>query len=60
LKFYEQANAGLWRRWQKKSVVIDHIISKIAIDGQVLQVLSKKQAGEGVLMKAVKDRINVK
>lgn len=56
LEKYQQACARLWRRGQKESVIIHHLICKDTIDERVLQVLQHKDQTQEALMAAVKAR----
>ena len=52
-----QANARLWRKGQRETVVVHHIICKGTIDENVMKSLQKKKSGQDELINAVKARI---
>lgn len=55
LELYQQTNARLWRQGQQSdTVVIQHIITKGTIDGQILRALSEKNDAQSALIDAVK------
>lgn len=55
LELYQQTNARLWRQGQTDStVVIQHIITKDTIDGQILAALKRKDKTQSALIAAVK------
>lgn len=54
LEYYQQFNARLHRQGQTRPVRIVHIASKNTIDERVLRVLSRKDATQGELLKALK------
>jgi SNF2 family DNA or RNA helicase len=57
LELYQQCNARLWRQGQKKTVTIQHIVTKGTIDEDVLLALECKELTQEALLKAVKARI---
>ena len=57
LELYEQANARLHRQGQTQTVIVHHLIAEGTMDEQVMQALSRKDAGQKGLMEAVKVRI---
>lgn len=57
LELYEQANARLHRQGQTQTVIVHHLIAEGTMDEQVMQALSRKDAGQKGLMEAVKARI---
>lgn len=54
LELYQQANARLYRQGQTETVVINHIITKGTVDEKVMKALQNKDAGQELLLKAVK------
>lgn len=54
LEHYQQANARLYRQGQKKTVFINHIITKGTIDESVYKALKNKDASQEALINAVK------
>lgn len=54
LELYQQTNARIWRQGQKRTVVIQHIITAGTIDEDVLKALSRKQVTQNALIDAVK------
>ncbi|MCH3955209.1 MAG: DEAD/DEAH box helicase [Eubacterium sp.] len=55
LELYQQTNARLWRQGQQSdTVVIQHIVTKGTIDGQILRALSDKNDTQSALIDAVK------
>ncbi|ARP49631.1 DEAD/DEAH box helicase [Ruminococcaceae bacterium CPB6] len=55
LELYQQTNARLWRQGQQAdTVVIQHIVTKGTIDGQILKALSEKNDTQSALIDAVK------
>lgn len=55
LELYQQTNARLWRQGQQAdTVVIQHIVTKGTIDGQILRALSEKNDTQSALIDAVK------
>jgi SNF2 family DNA or RNA helicase len=54
LELYQQTNARLWRQGQTQTVVIQHIVAKGTIDGNVLAALKDKDASQVKLINAVK------
>lgn len=57
LELYQQMNARLWRKGQKETVVIHHLIAKGTMDEQAMISLEKKDRGQSALVDAVKVRI---
>lgn len=57
LELYQQLNARLWRQGQKKTVVIQHIITRGTHDEDVMKVLEAKDIRQSALIEAVKARI---
>lgn len=57
LELYQQLNARLWRQGQKKTVVIQHIITKGTHDEDVMKALESKDIQQSALIEAVKARI---
>lgn len=57
LELYQQCNARLWRQGQKKTVTIQHIVTKGTIDEDVLLALECKDVTQEALLRAVKARI---
>lgn len=57
LELYQQLNARLWRQGQKKSVVIQHIITRGTHDEDVMKALETKDIRQSALIEAVKARI---
>lgn len=57
LELYQQCNARLWRQGQKKTVTIQHIVTKGTIDEDVLLALECKDVTQDELLRAVKARI---
>ncbi|HBL84713.1 MAG: DEAD/DEAH box helicase [Clostridiales bacterium GWF2_38_85] len=54
LELYQQTNARIWRQGQKRTVVIQHIISVGTIDEDVLKALADKSVTQNRLIAAVK------
>ena len=54
LELYQQANARLYRQGQTETVVINHIITKGTVDEKVMKALQNKDAGQELLLEAVK------
>ena len=54
LELYQQANARLYRQGQTETVVINHIITKGTVDEKVIKALQNKDAGQELLLEAVK------
>lgn len=54
LEQYQQANARLYRQGQKRTVVINHLVTRGTIDERVMSALSKKEAGQDALLAAVR------
>ena len=59
LELYQQANARLYRQGQTETVVINHIITKGTVDEKVMKALQNKDAGQELLLEAVKAIIGV-
>ena len=59
LELYQQTNARLYRQGQKNAVVIQHIITKGTIDGQILKALQKKNKTQADLTDAVRANLEV-
>lgn len=57
LEYYEQANARLYRQGQKKTTVIQHLLTENSIDQKVYESLKNKKLGQNELMNAVKARL---
>ena len=58
LELYQQCNARLWRQGQKRTVTIQHLVTKGTIDEDVLLALECKDVTQEALLKAVKARIS--
>lgn len=56
LELYEQANARLYRQGQSKSVKIYHLVATGTVDENVMQSLSRKEAGQTSLKQAIRER----
>ena len=54
LELYQQTNARIWRQGQKRTVVIQHIITAGTIDEDVLKALAGKSVTQERLIDAVK------
>ena len=54
LELYQQTNARIWRQGQKKTVVIQHIVTTGTIDEDVLRALDEKSVTQNRLIDAVK------
>ena len=54
LELYQQTVARLWRQGQKNTVVVQHIITKDTIDGQIMKALQSKDDTQSALIDAVK------
>ena len=54
LELYQQTNARLYRQGQKKTVVIQHIVTKGTIDEQILKALKTKNKTQSALIDAVR------
>lgn len=54
LELYQQANARLYRQGQESNVIIHHLVSKGTMDEVVMEALVRKEAGQEVLLNAVK------
>lgn len=54
LELYQQANARLPRPGQKESVIIHHLICRGTIDEKAMLALQDKNAGQNVLLDALK------
>lgn len=55
LELYQQTNARLWRQGQASStVVIQHIVCKDTVDGNILKALKAKDTTQSALSEAVK------
>ena len=55
LELYQQTNARLWRQGQASgTVVIQHIICKDTVDGNILKALKAKDTTQAALIEAVK------
>lgn len=55
LELYQQTNARLWRQGQtSETVVIQHIVTKGTVDGQILKALEAKDTSQAALIAAVK------
>lgn len=59
LELYQQTNARLYRQGQKDTVIVHHIITKNAIDEDVLLALTKKEKTQDALIDAVKANLEV-
>ncbi|MBB2481084.1 DEAD/DEAH box helicase [Bacillus sp. APMAM] len=57
LELYQQLNARLWRQGQKKTVVVQHIITRDTHDEDVMKALESKDIQQSALIEAVKARI---
>lgn len=55
LELYQQANARLPRPGQRESVIIHHIICRDTIDERAMVALQDKDAGQNVLLDALKN-----
>lgn len=58
LELYQQANARLHRQGQQQKVLVHHIIAEGTMDEQVMLVLEGKAEKQGMLLEAVKARID--
>lgn len=58
LELYQQCNARLWRQGQKRTVTIQHLVTKGTIDEDVLLALECKDVTQEALLRAVKARIS--
>jgi len=56
LELYLQANGRLYRQGQNETVIVHHIVTVGTIDEQVIEALSRKEAGQMALIDAVKAR----
>ena len=55
LELYQQTNARLWRQGQASgTVVIQHIVCKDTVDGNILKALKAKDTTQSALIEAVK------
>lgn len=55
LELYQQTNARLWRQGQTSgTVVIQHIVCKDTVDGNILKALKAKNTTQSALIEAVK------
>lgn len=55
LELYQQTNARLWRQGQTSgTVVIQHIVCKDTVDGNILKALNAKDTTQSALIEAVK------
>lgn len=55
LELYQQTNARLWRQGQSSgTVVIQHIVCKDTVDGNILKALKAKNTTQSALIDAVK------
>ena len=55
LELYQQTNARLWRQGQVSgTVVIQHIVCKDTVDGNILKALKAKDTTQSALIEAVK------
>ena len=60
LELYQQTNARLWRQGQTAdTVVVQHIVTKGTIDGQMLKALSAKDRTQSALIDAVKADLKI-
>lgn len=59
LELYQQLNARLWRQGQKKTVVIQHILTKGTHDEDVMKALETKDYRQLALIDAVKARLEL-
>lgn len=57
LELYQQLNARLWRQGQKKTVIIQHIITRGTHDEDVMKALESKDIRQSALIEAVMARI---
>lgn len=60
LELYQQTVACLWRQGQiSETVVVQHIITKGAIDDRIMKVLSQKEHAQTALIDAVKADLKI-
>ena len=58
LELYQQTNARLYRQGQKSgTVVIQHIVTKGTIDGEILKAVKRKDTSQEALIEAVKAEV---
>ena len=57
LELYQQFNARLDRQGQTESVIVNHLIAKNTIDGDVVKSLDRKSVKQEGLLEAVKAKI---
>jgi SNF2 family DNA or RNA helicase len=60
LELYQQTNARLWRQGQKRTVIIQHIITGGTIDEDVMDALTEKNETQNRLINAVKANLKIK
>ena len=58
LELYQQTNARLYRQGQQAgTVVVQHIVTKGTIDGEILKALKQKDMSQSALIEAVKAEV---
>lgn len=58
LELYQQTNARLYRQGQQAgTVVVQHIVTKETIDGEILKALKQKDMSQSALIEAVKAEV---
>ena len=58
LELYQQTNARLYRQGQQsETVVVQHIVAKRTIDGEILKALKRKDTSQSALIEAVKAEV---
>ena len=58
LELYQQTNARLYRQGQQAgTVVLQHIVTKGTIDGEILKALERKDTSQEALIEAVKAEV---
>ena len=58
LELYQQTNARLYRQGQKSgTVVIQHIVTKGTIDGEILKAVKRKDTSQEAMIEAVKAEV---
>lgn len=58
LELYQQTNARLWRQGQvSNTVVIQHIVTKGAVDERIMKALESKEVTQDALLDAVKAQL---
>ncbi len=54
LETYQQANARIYRQYQKERVIIHHLLTKNTIDEQIYGILTNKNSTQQSFMQTLK------